>query len=115
MGLKRLLKKAFSGGGSMIRGHIIDAIQKKIETGKSFRECLDQSVKETFTEDLPGTSYVYQMGHKDGKIEGTIEQAARDEKKMQDIHDKHEKDKEEWCRIDKEKDELLDEAEKNFK
>lgn len=43
MGFKRLIKKGLLGGaGSMIEGHIIDAIQKKKETGKSFRECLTQ-------------------------------------------------------------------------
>ena len=72
MGFKRLIKKGLLGGaGSMIEGHIFDAIQKKKETGKSFRECLSESVKETFTEDLPGTSHVYQMGKTDGRKQGT--------------------------------------------
>lgn len=83
MGFKRLIKKGLLGGGSMIEGHIFDAIQKKIETGKSFRECLKESVKETVTEDMPVTSHIYQMGKTDGRKQGTIEQAKRDEKKMQ--------------------------------
>ena len=108
MGFKRLIKKGLLGG--MIEGHIFDAIQKKKETGKSFRECLSESVKETFTEDMPGTSHVYQMG----KTDGTIEQAKRDEKKMQKMQEDHERDRQEWERIDKEKDELLDEMEMNL-
>ena len=114
MGFKRLIKKGLLGGGSMIEGHIFDAIQKKIETGKSFRECLSESVKETFTEDMPGTSHVYQMGKTDGRRQGTIEQAKRDEKKMQKMQEDHERDRQGWERIDKEKDELLDEKEKNL-
>ena len=114
MGFKRLIKKGLLGGGNMITGHILDAIQKKKETGKSFRECLSESVKETFTEDMPGTSHVYQMGKTDGRKQGTVEQAKRDEKKMQKMQEDHELDRQEWKRIDKEKDELLDEMEKNL-
>ena len=114
MGFKRLIKKGLLGGGSMIEGHIFDAIQKKIETGKSFRECLKKSVKETVTEDMPVTSHIYQMGKTDGRKQGTIEQAKRDEKKMQKMQEDHERDRQGWERIDKEKDELLDEKEKNL-
>ena len=114
MGFKRLIKKELLGGGNMITGHIIDAIQKKKDTGKSFRECLSESVKETFTEDMPGTSHVYQMGKTDGRKQGTIEQAKRDEKKMQKMKEDHELDRQEWKRIDKEKDELIDKMEKNL-
>lgn len=113
MGFKRLLKKGFlGGGGAIIEGHIFDAIQKKKKTGKPFRECLEESVKETFTEDLPGTSHVYQMGKKDGRVQGTEEQAARDEKKMQELHKQHEHDRKEWQKIDKGKDDLIDELSK---
>ena len=115
MGFKRLLKKGFlGGGGGLIQGHIIDALAKKKKTGKSFRECLEESVKETFTEDLPGTSHVYQMGKKDGREQGTVEQATRDEKKMQQLHEQHEQDREKWKKIDKEKDDLIDELGKNI-
>ena len=114
MGFKRLIKKGLLGGGSMIEGHIFDAIQKKIETGKSFREWLKESVKETVTEDMPVTSHIYQMGKTDGRKQGTIEQAKRDEKKMQKMQEDHERDRQGWERIDKEKDELLDEKEKNL-
>ena len=114
MGFKRLLKKGLLGGaGSMIEGHIFDAIQKKKETGKSFRECLSESVKETFTEDLPGTSHVYQMGKTDGRKQGTAEQAKRDETKIRQMCEDHERDRQEWKKIDKEKDELLEEMENN--
>ena len=82
MSIKRLVKKGIlGGGGGLITGHIFDAIQKKEETGKTFKECLEDSVKETISEDLPGTSHIYQVGKKDGRIQGTIEQAKRDEKK----------------------------------
>ena len=115
MGFKRLIKKGLlGGGGSMIEGHILDAIQKKKVTGKSFKECLNESVKETFTEDMPGTRHVYQMGKNDGRKQGTIEQAKRDEKKMQKMQEDHERDRQEWKQIDKEKDDLLDELEKNL-
>lgn len=108
MGFKRLMKKGLLGGaGNIIVGHIFDAIQKKKETGKSFRECLNESVKETITEDMPGTSHVYQMGKADGRIEGAVEQAKRDEIKILRIEEDHERDRQEWERIDKEKDELL--------
>ena len=113
MGFKRLIKKSFLGG-NIIQGHIIDALEKKKQTGKSFRDCLEESVKETFTEDLPGTSHVYQMGKTDGRKQGTEEQAKRDEKKMQKMQEDHELDRQEWKRIDKEKDELIDKMEKNL-
>lgn len=115
MGFKRLIRKGLFGGvQGMIEGHIFDAIRKKKETGKSFRECLIESVKETFTEDMPGTSHVYQMGKTDGRKQGTVEQARRDEKIIQKLREDHEHDRQEWERIDKEKDELLDEMEKNL-
>lgn len=107
MGLKRLIKKVSFGGGSLIHGHIYDAIEKKNRTGKAFKECLKESIKETFSEDLPGASHLYQMGKTEGKVEGTVEQAARDEKKMQDLHDKHESDRKKWHEIDNKKDELI--------
>ena len=113
MGIKRFLKKNFIGGG-MVQGHIIDALQKKKETGKSFRECLEQSVKETFTEDLPGTSHIYDMGKKDGRVQGTVEQAERDKRKMKQMHEEHEKDRMHWQEIDNKKDKLLDELAKGF-
>lgn len=108
MGLKRLLKKTLIGGGSLIEGHIFDALEKKKKTGKTFRECLEESVKETFSEDLPGTSHLYQMGKKDGKMQGSIEQAERDEKGMDQIREEHEKDRLRWKEIDDEKDKFID-------
>lgn len=113
MGFSRLLKKSFLGG-NLVTGHIIDALDKKKKTGRTFKDCLEESVKETFTEDLPGTKHLYKMGHTDGKKEGTAEQAKRDEKKIQEIHFAHQKDREEWKRIDKEKDDLIDELGNNL-
>lgn len=113
MGFKRLIKKRLLGGaGAMIERHIFDAIQKKKETGRSFRECLNESVKETITEDMPGTNHVYQMGKTEGRKRGTVEQAKHDEKKMQKMREDHERDRQKWEKTDKEKDELLDEMEK---
>ena len=112
MGFKRLLKKGLLGGaGSMIEGHIFDAIQKKKETGKSFRECLSESVKETFTEDFPGTSHVYQMGKTDGRKQGTAEQAKRDETKMKQMREDHERDRKRWNEEKQAYVDLLDETE----
>ena len=115
MGFKRLIKKGLLGGaGGMIEGHILDAIQKKKETGKSFREFLSDSVKETINEDMPGTSHIYQMGKTDGRKQGTVEQSKHDEKIIQKLRKDHENDRHKWEIIDKKKDELLDEMEKNL-
>ena len=112
MGFKRLIKKGLLGGaGGMIEGHIFDAIQKKKETGKSFRECLSESVKETFTEDFPGTSHVYQMGKTDGRKQGTAEQAKRDETKMKQMREDHERDRKRWNEEKQAYVDLLDETE----
>ena len=112
MGFKRLIKKGLLGGaGGMIEGHIFDAIQKKKETGKSFRECLSESVKETFTEDFPGTSHVYQMGKTDGRKQGTAEQAKRDETKMKQMREDHERDRKRWNEEKQAYEDLLDETE----
>ena len=63
---------------------------------------------------ITGTSHIYQMGKNDGRKQGTVEQAKRDEKKMQKMQEDHELDRQEWKRIDKEKDELIDKMEKNL-
>ena len=113
MGLKNLIKKGIFGGVSgMIQGHIFDALEKKKKTGKSFRDCLEKSVKETITEDMPGTSHVYKMGHKDGRVQGTAEQARRDENKFRKLKSQHEQDRKNWKAIDKKKDELIDDLAK---
>ena len=54
------------------------------------------------------------MGKTDGRKQGTVEQAKRDEKKIKKMREDHERDRREWERIDKEKDELLNEMEKNL-
>ena len=89
MGLKRIFKKKLLGGGNLINGHVADAILKQKETGKSFRECLKESIKETFTEDTPGLSHIYRQGQLDGKKTGIAEQAQKDEIKFKDLHKKH--------------------------
>lgn len=84
MGFKRLLKKTAMGGGNLVYGHIFDAFVKKHASGKSFKECLKDSFDETVQEDMPVTSHIYKQGRKDGRIQGTIEQANRDEKKFKE-------------------------------
>ena len=109
MGIKRLIRKGLLGGaGGIIEGHIYDAIQKKTETGKTFKECLAESVKETVGEDLPGTSHVYQMGKTDGRKQGAVEQAKLDEEKMQKMRVDHDRDRNKWKEIDKEKDDIIE-------
>ena len=71
------------------------------------------SIKPMFNK-IVTTCDVYQMGKTDGRKQGTVEQAKRDEKKIKKMQEDHERDRQEWERIDKEKDELLDEMEKNL-
>lgn len=111
MGNKRFIAKVLGGP---IQGHFFDAYIKKKETGRSFGDCLKESVKETFTEDMPGTRHVYQMGKTKGQIEGRVEQAKLDSRKMQKMHDDHENDRKAWRKIDKEKDDLINELGKNL-
>ena len=54
------------------------------------------------------------IGHKNGKKEGTYEQAKRDEKKIKQMHEVHEKDRKNWKKQQKRYEELLDEIEKKL-
>lgn len=49
------------------------------------------------------------VGHTKGKKEGTAEQAARDEKKMESMHQKHENDRKRWNEQKQKYEDLLDE------
>lgn len=51
------------------------------------------------------------LGFKKGKKEGTAEQAARDEKKFKDMHQKHEIDCKRWNKEKQAYEDLLDEIE----
>lgn len=51
------------------------------------------------------------VGHSKGKKEGTAEQAARDEKKFKDMHQKHEDDRKRWNEEKQAYEDLLDETE----
>lgn len=115
MSIKRLIKKTLKGGGSPILGHTVDAIEKMNKTGDSFMNCLKKSVTETITEDMPISSDLYQSGKREGRVQGTVEQAKRDEKKFNDLHAKHESDRKRWKDSDKKKDNLIDELTKMFK
>lgn len=54
------------------------------------------------------------MGRKDGRVQGTIEQAERDEVKMKQMKEYHDKDRKHWQEINRKKDELLDRIENNI-
>ena len=51
------------------------------------------------------------VGHSKGKKEGTAEQAARDEKKINDMHKKHENDRKRWNAEKQTYEDLLDDIE----
>ena len=51
------------------------------------------------------------VGHTKGKKEGTVEQATRDEKKIKEIHEKHESDRKCWNEQKQKYEDLLDEIE----
>ena len=107
MNLKRLAKKMFLGGP--VPGHIIDAVGKNWKNGKPFLKNFKSSVKETINEDMPGTSHIYNAGRYDGKKEGTVEQAKRDEKKMRKLKNTHSQEKQKWVERIKTKDEIIKE------
>ena len=109
MGFGRFLIKTAVGFFNPIFGHFVDAGYKKVKTGKSYFSCLELSVKETLTEDLPFVRNLYRTGRYDGKIEGTIEQSERDEKKFRELHDNQEKERLAWKETDARKDKLIDE------
>ena len=50
------------------------------------------------------------VGHKKGEKEGTAEQAARDEKKINDLHQQHENDRKRWNAEKQAYEDLLDEV-----
>lgn len=50
----------------------------------------------------------YAIGHNKGKKEGTVEQAERDAKKIEDMENKHEADRNNWNQQRKDYEELLD-------
>lgn len=60
-----------------------------------------------------GASYAVgkSHGHTQGKKEGTVEQAARDKEKMENMHRKHENDRQQWNAQKQKYEDLLDELE----
>ena len=115
MSIKQLIIKTLKGGGSPILGNTVYAIERMNKTGNSFMDSLKKSVTETITEDMPISSDLYQWGKRDGRVQGTVEQAKRDEKKFHELHAKHESDRKRWKDSDKKKDDLIDELTKMFK
>lgn len=63
---------------------------------------------------IGGVAYAFgeSIGHKKGKEEGTAEQAARDEKKMEEMHENHENDRKRWNEEKQAYEDILDEIEK---
>lgn len=51
------------------------------------------------------------VGHSKGKKEGTAEQAARDDKKFNDMHQQHENDRKRWNEEKQAYEDLLDDVE----
>lgn len=85
--------------------------------GKSLKS-LGEHFKTHHTEYLVGGGaaavaggVAYAEGHDKGKKEGTIEQAARDEKKMADMQNKHEEDRSKCSQEKQAYEDLLDEVE----
>lgn len=113
MALKRLFKKTLFGGGNLIEGHIADALLKKKETGRSFKDCLKESINETFQEDLPGTSHIYQAGKAKGVKEGISRQARLDEEKFRQQAQAHDEDRDKWNEQKQAYEDLLDGIENN--
>lgn len=74
MGIKSFLKRKNIIGGSLVEGYIKDALQKKKVTGKSFRECLSQSVEESSTEDFSDASHIQNKGIKNVQTQEVVEQ-----------------------------------------
>lgn len=107
MEFKRLIKKTALGGGNLVTGHFVDALLKQKKTGNSYKDSLKASFKETITEDLPGTSDIYKIGCRDGRTQGTIEQAMRDKEKMEQLQESHDQDRAKWKQTDKQKDEII--------
>lgn len=54
------------------------------------------------------------QGHKKGKVEGTVEQAVRDEKKIHELNEAHEQDRRKWENEKNDYETLLDEVEKQM-
>lgn len=95
---------------------ILEVTGKVIAQGAT---TLGKAVVEHFTKH--GTKYLIgggaaytvgeSVGHSKGKKEGTAEQAARDEKKFNDMHQQHENDRKRWNEEKQAYEDLLDEAE----
>ena len=112
MGFDRLLKKVRLGGGHIAVGHLVDAAIKSNKTGRPYGECLKKSVKETLTEDLPGTRDLYQAGREDGKREGTVEQSKLDARKMERMQEEHRSEAKKWEEQKERYETFLDEVER---
>lgn len=93
----------------------LDLIVKGIEvTAKAIGKHLKENKKTYIVAGggVAASGVAYATGKKSGKIEGkkegTIEQAARDEKKIKKMHQKHEKDRKHWNEMKQAYENLLD-------
>ncbi|MCC3865652.1 hypothetical protein K0040_15420 [Terrisporobacter petrolearius] len=75
MGVKRFLKK------SLIPGYGLKSIVENVATF-GVVEGLKEEFKETYLEDMPGVSHVYNAGKHEGKKEGYVQASYEYEKKL---------------------------------
>ena len=103
--IDRLLAPIFEGLGSALTnlGKIVFEHVKNHKTGYAIGGGAAA---------VGGGAYVVgeAVGHKEGKKEGIKEQAARDEKKMNTLHQQHEKDRKRWKEEKQAYEDLLDEV-----
>ena len=103
-------------------GPVLEYAVKAIVTGAS---AVGKAIVEHFTKHgkkylvgggaavASGAAYAVgeSVGHSRGKKAGTAEQAARDEKKINDMHEKHENDRKRWNEEKQAYENLLDDIE----
>lgn len=105
MNIKRAAKKLLLPNKI---GWIADVRKIHKETGKSLVDSSIQSVKELFTEDLPGTSHIYDAGKFNGEKEGRARQAEVDAEKMSEMNKAYEKNLSEKNKIITDQNKLID-------
>lgn len=75
MGFKRLLKK------SLIPGYALKSLVENVATFGVF-DGLKEEFKETYLEDMPGTSHIYNAGKHEGEKDGYVQASYEYEKKL---------------------------------
>jgi len=105
MNIKKVIKKVYVPGGM---AHEAAQIQKK--TGKSFARSYLQAFKEFYTNDLPGTSHLYEAGKYEGEKQGRAVQAEVDAKKMQNMNEEYKQNLKDKDKVIKDQKDLLDDV-----